>query len=87
MQPEHRAYPPGNRPVVEVQVNGRWLPGELRQWSQHEDGSWWGNVQYRPTDEPTRHYGTFSADRIRGGDAPHADSGHDPPAWPDRPEA
>ena len=66
MHPEQRDYAPGDRPGVEVMVDGRWLVGELRRWSRRDDGTWWGNVQYRPADEPTWHLGTFPSDRIRG---------------------
>ena len=65
MQPELHAFPPGEGPHVEVLVNGLWLVGEVRKWSRREDGSWWANVRYRPIDEPTRHVGTFPAERIR----------------------
>ena len=62
---EHRVYAPHERPDIEVLLDGVWLTGELRMWSQREDGSWWGNVQWRPANDPTRMIGTFPAERIR----------------------
>jgi hypothetical protein len=32
-----RIYAPFERPSIEVLVDGRWLPGELRMWSQESD--------------------------------------------------
>jgi hypothetical protein len=46
----------------EVLVGGVWRVGELRMWSQRDDGSWDRNVQWRPAGEPTRRFGTFWAD-------------------------
>ena len=67
MKPQHRVYRPDERPDVGVLVDGVWHVGELRMWSQLGDGSWVGDVQWRPADEPTRYLDTFSADRIRPG--------------------
>jgi hypothetical protein len=64
VKPEHRVYPPGERPDVEVLVDGTWCDGELRMWTRREDG-WWGNVSWRPPGEHTRRHGTFLADQIR----------------------
>jgi hypothetical protein len=52
------------RPDVEVLVDGVGRTGELRMWVRREDGTWWGQVQWRP-DEPTRVLGTFPAEQIR----------------------
>ena len=46
-------------------MHGHWLTGELTMWTQRDDGTWWGHVQYRPVDEPTLHLGTFPAEWIR----------------------
>jgi hypothetical protein len=40
-------YLPHEWPDVEVSVDGVWCKGELRMWIQREDGSWWGQVQWR----------------------------------------
>ena len=61
----HQVYAPAERPDVEVLVDGVWCVGELRMWSHREDGSWVGDVQWRPTNEPTRMLGTFPASEIR----------------------
>ena len=62
--PDQRVYRPDERPDVEVLVDGVWRVGELRMWRQEHDGSWLGQVQYRP-DEPTRVIATFPAEQIR----------------------
>ena len=56
-----RVYRPTERPDVEVLVDGVWRVGELRMSRQDDDGSWLGQVQYRP-DEPTRVIATFPAE-------------------------
>ena len=61
----HRVYLPDERPDIEVLVDGLWCEGELRMWTQREDGSWHGDVQWRPDGEPTRRLDTFAADSIR----------------------
>lgn len=60
---QRRVYPPDERPDIEVLVNGQWLVGELRVWTQQEDGSWWGDVRYRLRG-PTRHLGSFPAAQV-----------------------
>lgn len=50
-------------PDVEVLWNGDWCTGELRQWTQHDDGTWHGNVVFRAPDG-TRSQ-TFEASEIR----------------------
>jgi hypothetical protein len=49
-------------PAVEVEVDGEWLPGDLRAW-QRRDGRWWSHVVYRTADG-LRH-GTFLAELVR----------------------
>lgn len=39
-------FAPGDRPDVEVRVDGVWCPGELRMWQQR-GGDWWAQVNYR----------------------------------------
>jgi len=65
LKPQNRVYPPGDWPAVEVLVDGQWLDGELRVWTQHRDGTWWANVSWRPTGEYSRRLGNFPADHIR----------------------
>jgi hypothetical protein len=62
---DYRVFKPDDRPDVEVLVDGAWCDGELRMWTQREDGSWWGNVAWRPPGEHTRRLGTFLAEQIR----------------------
>jgi hypothetical protein len=50
---DYRVFKPDDRPDVEVLVDGAWCDGELRMWTQREDGSWWGNVAWRPPGEHT----------------------------------
>jgi hypothetical protein len=57
-------YRPVDRPDVEVWLEGRWWPGELRMWRQDDDGSWRGNVQWHRAAGST-FLDTFPADRIR----------------------
>lgn len=54
---------PGDRPDVEVLVDGTWWPGELRAWERRDDG-WWGNVQWRTKPGETR-IDTLPEHRIR----------------------
>ena len=63
--PEPRVYRPDERPDVEVLVHGLWCDGELRMWTQREDGSWEGNVQWCPNGEPTRRLDTFASSQTR----------------------
>jgi len=46
MEDDYREFPVGERPHVEVLVEGAWFPGELRAWSRPSPvgGVWWGNV-------------------------------------------
>ena len=71
---EYIEFAPGERPEVEVLVEGTWYPGELNAWSQpgvangYSTG-WWGNVTYR-TDAGERHRKTVPYHRIRAADPP-----------------
>jgi hypothetical protein len=65
-------YPFGERPDVEVLVEGTWYPGELRAWSRpfpHAGGAWWGNVEYR-TGAARRRFATVRSDRVRKTEPP-----------------
>lgn len=55
---------PGDRPDVEVLVDDHWWPGELRMWTQHDDGTWTAQVQWRRRPADT-HIDTFPAERVR----------------------
>lgn len=57
-------YKAGERPLIEVLVDGRWLPGELRMWLQHEDDSWTAQVKYSDEESYT-FIETVPADRVR----------------------
>lgn len=61
--PDTRTYAPADRPAVEVEVNGRWLPGELRMWTRRE-GGWWAQVSYSEAAGMTR-IETVPASRVR----------------------
>jgi hypothetical protein len=43
---EARVYRPDERPDVLATIHGVEYPGELRMWQQHEDGSWWADVNW-----------------------------------------
>jgi hypothetical protein len=57
-------YPPADRPEVEVLVDGTWYPGELRMWTQGEDGSWSANVMWSRASGENR-LDTFPSDNVR----------------------
>lgn len=43
-------YEPGERPDIEVCIDGTWCEGELRMWRWREDRAptgWWASVQWR----------------------------------------
>ena len=52
---EHHIFRPGEHPDVEVVVNGLWCDGQLRVWTQREDGSWHGDVEWRADDMRVGH--------------------------------
>ena len=53
------------RPDVEVEVGGKWLPGEVRMRWQDGDGAWWANVRLRPAGSNSRKFDNLPADRVR----------------------
>lgn len=53
------------RPDVEVEVDGEWLPGEACMRWQDDDGTWWANVQWRPPGSNSRKLDNFPAERVR----------------------
>ena len=57
-------YRPGERPHVEVLVDGTWYPGVLVAWFPVGEGAWHGNVEYSTT-PPEKQIGTFPGKRIR----------------------
>ena len=62
---QHVVFAPDCRPDVEVLIDGEWLPGELRMWTQGADGAWTANVQWQPTGVATRRIDTFPLDQVR----------------------
>ena len=56
---------PGERPDVEALVDGVWCPGELRMWTQDDEGAWTAQVQYRPPGSHSRVIGAFPAEDVR----------------------
>jgi hypothetical protein len=63
--PTYHVPKPGDRPDVEVLVDDTRCPGELRMWTQDDDGTWAAQVQYQPPGTHTRVIGTFAADQVR----------------------
>ena len=63
--PTHHVPKPGERPDVEVFVDGDWCPGELRMWTQDDHGAWFAQVQYRPAGSHSRVIGAFPAEDVR----------------------
>lgn len=55
--------PPGERPDVEVRVDGGWYPGEVRSWSTSPSG-WWANCSWRQELGETQ-LGTFREGDVR----------------------
>jgi hypothetical protein len=60
---DFRVYPPGERPDVEVRVDGGWWPGEVRSWSPRPSG-WWANCSWHRKAGETQ-LGTFHEDDVR----------------------
>ena len=56
---------PDDRPDVEVLVDGVWCRGELRMWTEHDEGAWTAQVQHQPPSSDSRVIGTLSADDVR----------------------
>jgi hypothetical protein len=59
-----KVYRPGERPDIEVLVDGVWREGELRMWIQREDGTWWAQVTWRSGPGSSR-IGTFHEIDVR----------------------
>jgi hypothetical protein len=56
-------YAPGERPDVEVLIDGNWYPGELRMWTK-SGVRWAANCSYRTAPGNTR-LDTFDQDEVR----------------------
>lgn len=65
--PEPHVYPPGDRPSVEVRVEGEWHPAVLRMRTQQPDGSYRYNAAWtRDGDHGAEtHLDTFHARDVR----------------------
>ena len=63
--PTHHVPKRGELPDVEVLVEGVWCPGELRMWTQGDEGAWTAQVRYQPPAGGARVIGAFSADEVR----------------------
>lgn len=61
----HHIPKPGDRPDVEVLVDGAWLAGEVRMQTQRDDGSWVLEVQYRLPGEHSSRIDSFAAELVR----------------------
>ncbi|WP_248582623.1 hypothetical protein [Nocardioides sp. InS609-2] len=57
-------YTGHDQPLVEVLVDDRWYPGDLRAWRQHDDDTWSAQVTWsrRPGE---RRLEVFEAERVR----------------------
>jgi len=61
--PEPIVYAPADRPLVEVEHDGAWYPGELRMWTQRDDG-WHAQVTWSLGPGDNR-IDTFPEGRVR----------------------
>jgi hypothetical protein len=61
--PGHVVYTGEDRREVQVLVEGRWLPGELRSWDHDDNDTWSGMVTWSAGPAEQR-LGRFFADRI-----------------------
>lgn len=68
---EPRVYAPGDRPDVEVLVDGDWSVGELRMWKPVDPESWVAQVQWRPPGTNTRRIDTFDQADVRPAEETH----------------
>lgn len=80
MRRDH-VYKPHERPLVEVLVDGRWLPGEIRMWSLLEDDTVVGNVQYS-THPGDNRLGTFDLADVRPVDERSGEPRDRATVWP-----
>ena len=72
MAEDYRDFPSGERPAIEILVDGVWYPGELRAWSRpfpHAGGRWWGNVDYR-TGVGRHRFATVHSNQVRNAEPP-----------------
>jgi hypothetical protein len=72
MAENYRDFPFGERPDIEILVDGVWYPGELRAWSRpfpNAGGMWWGNVDYR-TGRGRHRFATVHSDQVRNAEPP-----------------
>jgi len=63
--PTYHVPKPGERPDVEVFVEGDWRPGELRMWTRDDHGAWVAQVQYQPAGTHSRVIGAFPDEDVR----------------------
>jgi hypothetical protein len=61
--PEYHVYEPLEAPDVEVEVDGRWWPGEARMRTTHKGGRVSYQVQYRR--DGFSYLDRFAAERVR----------------------
>lgn len=60
---------PGHRQLVEVLVDGRWIPAELHGWFPSDEGGSYAQVYYQP--EPGLSQRTMiDAERVRPEESP-----------------
>ena len=81
--PKFHVPKPSDRPDGEVLVDGAWWQGELRMWTQHDDGTWTAKVQYQPPDGDSLVIRTFPAGEVRAADS--ARGRHEGAATPSAP--
>lgn len=61
--PDFHVYEPLEAPDVEVEVDGRWWPGEARMRTTHDDGRLSYQVRFRR--EGQSYLDKFPAERVR----------------------
>ena len=69
----HKTYSVAERPDVEVEVDGTWFYGELRQWLLDDAGDWHADVKWHAGPGENR-IDTFPADKVR----PHPEGSYPP---------
>ena len=65
MLPRLHTFSARERPLVDVLITGSWHEAVLHGWSLHDDGTWWGQVEWRALSEAQYYRGTFPSSRIR----------------------
>lgn len=62
--PTHTVYKAHERPDCEVLLGGRWVWGQIRMWTHHDDDTWSANVLYQAEPGENR-LDPFPAEQLR----------------------